>query len=208
MSRKIVGIIKSMYVNTRAKYKLGEMETDWVRSERGVRQGCILSPTLFSIYTEELAARIRRRNVGVNIGREKICLLLYADDVVVMSESGEELQDVLNMVNEYGNDFGVRFNQEKSNMIVNESEEDRDKVWKIGRKELRKTNEYKYLGMWISLNGYEQMKNEKVSLVNKWMGRLGSAARMRACRFEVVREIWKSVAVPSVMYGMEIYALE
>ena len=60
MTDKYVRIIKSMYVNTRAKYRLGDVETDWVRSVRGVRHGCILSPLLFNLYTEEMAARLRR----------------------------------------------------------------------------------------------------------------------------------------------------
>ena len=40
MSAKITIIVRSMYVDTRAKYRLGDIETDWVKSERGVRQGC------------------------------------------------------------------------------------------------------------------------------------------------------------------------
>ena len=55
LSEKIVKIVKStMYVETKARYKLRNIEPDWVKSERGVRQGCILSPILFSMYTEEL----------------------------------------------------------------------------------------------------------------------------------------------------------
>ena len=48
MSGKVVNIIRSMYVNTRGKYTLGEIETEWVTSRKGVRQGCILSPLLFA----------------------------------------------------------------------------------------------------------------------------------------------------------------
>ena len=83
---KITNIVRSMYVDTRAKYRLGDIKTDWVKSERGVRQRCILSPTLFSLYTEELAARMRL-NAGVRVGNDRIGVLLYVDDVVVMSES-------------------------------------------------------------------------------------------------------------------------
>ena len=43
-----------------------------------------MSPTLFSL--EELAVRMRRINAGVKVGTDKLGLLLYADDVVVMSE--------------------------------------------------------------------------------------------------------------------------
>ena len=205
LSEKIVRIIKSMYVNTRAKYNLGTIETGWVRSKRGVRQGCILSPTLFSLYTEELAARLRRKNVGVRVGENKICVLLYADDVVVMSESAEELQELLDVVSEYGNDFGVNFSSEKSQvMVVNGTDEERNRLWMIGNSELKQANEYKYLGVWMSPRGCERTKNEKISLVNQWVGRLGSIARTRACKYDVLREVWKTIAVPSVMYGMEV----
>ena len=132
LSQKIVNIIRSIYVDTKARYRLGNIETDWVKSERGVRQGCILSPILFSMYTEELAARLGRMNAGVNIGRDKVCMLLYADDVVVMSESAEELKSLLDVVYEYGRDFGVNFSCEKSKiMIVNRSEDERDAIWRL-----------------------------------------------------------------------------
>ena len=89
-----MNIIRSLYRDTRAKCTLGNLETDWVRSRRGVRQGCILSPLLFSIYTEELAARIRGSGMGIEIGieggiRQKVGILLYADDIVLLAKRRE-----------------------------------------------------------------------------------------------------------------------
>ncbi|MPC23223.1 hypothetical protein E2C01_016262 [Portunus trituberculatus] len=71
---------------------------------------------------------------------------------------------------------------------------------------MNQAREYKYLGMWVSPSGCEKTKNEKLGLVNQWLGRLGSAARMRASKDDVLREVWKSVAVPSIMYGMDAIA--
>ena len=45
-------------------------------------------------------------------------MLLYADDVDVMSESAEELQSLLNVVDEYGSDFRVNFSCEKSKVMI------------------------------------------------------------------------------------------
>ena len=205
LSEKIVKIIRSMYEDTKAIYRLGTLETDWVRSERGVRQGCILSPTLFSLYTEELAVRIRRMNAGVKVGDDKSSILLYADDVVVMSETAEELQRLLDVVGEYGRDFCVRFSSEKSKvMIVNRSVNEENMTWRLGDNELEQTTEYKYLGVWLSAKGCEKAKNEKISTANQWVGRLGSVARMRASKYDVLREVWKTVAVPNIMYSMDV----
>ena len=115
-----------------------------------IRQRCILSPILFSMYTEGLLDRLRRMNAGVSVGRDKVCMLLYADDVVVMTESAKELQSLLDVVNEYGRDFGVNFSCKKSKvMIVNRSEDERDATWRLEVKELQQVCEYKYLGIWM-----------------------------------------------------------
>ena len=162
MSEKIVNIIKSMYVNTRGKYALGELETDWVKSVKGVRQGCILSPLLFGLYTEELSVRVNKCNKGVRVGDSRLNVLLYADDIVVMSESSEDLQDVLNVVAGYGNDFHVSFSDEKSEvLIVNGLAHEGENGWMLGEKKLKRTKEYKYLGMWINEDGSGKEMREK-----------------------------------------------
>ena len=88
---KIYNIINSMYRNTKSKFTFGEIESDWVKVERGVRQGCVLSPLLFSIYTEELAARVRDSGLGIRVKDDRLGILLYADDVVILAEN-EEMQ--------------------------------------------------------------------------------------------------------------------
>ncbi|KAF2350125.1 Reverse transcriptase domain [Trinorchestia longiramus] len=89
-SEKIVNIVKSLYENTCAVYRLGNLVTGQVRSVRGVRQGCTLSPLLFGLYTEELAVRLRMSGFGLKVGEEKLSCLLYADDIAVVSESEQE----------------------------------------------------------------------------------------------------------------------
>ena len=56
---KVVMIISSMHAESKAKYVLGDIVTDWVYSKKSVRQGCIMSPLLFSLCTEELILKIK-----------------------------------------------------------------------------------------------------------------------------------------------------
>jgi hypothetical protein len=46
---------------------------------------------LLSLYTEDMAARLRKMDVGVCVGDERLNMLLYADVAVIMSENGVEV---------------------------------------------------------------------------------------------------------------------
>ena len=67
------------------------------RIEKGVHQGCLLSPCLFNLYAEHIMrnAGLDELQVGIKIGRRSINNLRYADDTTLMAESEEELKSVL-----------------------------------------------------------------------------------------------------------------
>ena len=143
--------------------------------------------------------------MGICVGADRLGCLLYADDIVIMSECGEELQRMLDVVTGYGRDFNVKFSSEKSQvLVINGGENDVERKWKLDGKDISRTNEYKYLGCVLNMNGCEKAKNEKLFRAQQWYGRLGSVARFRANRYECLRGIWKSMAVPSIMYGMNV----
>ena len=52
--------------------------------------------------------RVRRVGSGIQIGDEKLSILMYADDIVIMTESREDMQECLNAVETYANDFKVK----------------------------------------------------------------------------------------------------
>ena len=67
--------------------------------------------------------------------------LLYADDIVIMSECGEELQRMLDVVSGYGRDFNVKFSSEKSQvLVINGGEDDVERKWKLEEKDICHTN--------------------------------------------------------------------
>ena len=62
------------------------MTTEWFGTLQGVRQGDNLSPTLFSIYLNDLAKETKDMGPGVSLDDINISILLYADDIVLISE--------------------------------------------------------------------------------------------------------------------------
>ena len=77
----------------RVENKLGE----WVPIQRGVRQGCVLSSDLFSLYSEKIMSTVHDLD-GVHIGDMNIHSLRYADDTALIADSSEKLQKILDRV--------------------------------------------------------------------------------------------------------------
>ena len=68
--------------------------TDWFRIEKGVQQGCLLSPCLFNLQAEHIMrnAGLDELQAGIKIGRRRINNLRYADDTILMAESEQKLK--------------------------------------------------------------------------------------------------------------------
>ena len=77
------------------------MNTEWFQTLYGVRQGDNLSPTLFNIYINDLAEELKSMNLGIKMGELHICILLYADDIVLVSEHEQNLQRMLSHVHKW-----------------------------------------------------------------------------------------------------------
>ena len=69
---------------------------------QGVRQSDNLSPTLFSIYHNNLAIELKDLNLGITLGDMHICILIYEDDIVLVSENEQNLQTMVDRVYIYG----------------------------------------------------------------------------------------------------------
>ena len=59
VDRKVVKVIRKLYEDNEVRYTLGDIGTGWLRNNIGIWQGCVISPTLFNLYIEELIVRIR-----------------------------------------------------------------------------------------------------------------------------------------------------
>ena len=84
--------IKKLYNETQNCIRVYSMYTRWFPSLYGVRQGDCLSPTLFSIFLNDLTLMINEANLGISISGRNIGILLYADDIVLLAENELNLQ--------------------------------------------------------------------------------------------------------------------
>lgn len=65
----------------------------------GVRQGCILSPLLFNLYSEQIFKEaLEELDAGILVNGERLNNLRYADDTVAFADSPEALQKIMDRV--------------------------------------------------------------------------------------------------------------
>ena len=90
-------LLRNLYASQEATVRTGHGTTDWLQIEKGVRQGCILSPYLFNLYSEYIMrnAGLEEAQAGIKIVGRNINNLRYADDTTLVAESEEELKSLL-----------------------------------------------------------------------------------------------------------------
>ena len=86
-----IRLITNLYWGQRAVVKGGDDERKWIKVEREVRQGCVLSPDLFSLYSQLVINEMLDMEV-VNVGGLSINNIRYADNTVLIVETADKLQ--------------------------------------------------------------------------------------------------------------------
>ena len=87
-----------MYTDPMSCVQINGYLGKWFKVKSGVRQGDSLSPTLFSIFINDLAQSMRDVEGGVMIQNEMLSLLMYADDIVLLSENTPKAQCQLDVM--------------------------------------------------------------------------------------------------------------
>ncbi len=116
---KMLNVIKSMYNNVKTRVKYNNQLSDEFPCVLGVRQGECLSPFLFAMYINDLEDELCNKGLdGIDIGMIKLFLLLYADDIIIFSESAEGLQNGLNILFDYCQKWKLIVNTDKTKIMI------------------------------------------------------------------------------------------
>ena len=113
-------LLRNLYAVQEATVRTRHGIMNWLKIEKGVCQGCILSPCLFNFYAEYIKrnAGLDEAQAGIKIVGRNINNPRYADDTTLMVESEEELKSLLMRVKEESETAGLKLNIEKTKIMT------------------------------------------------------------------------------------------
>lgn len=117
---KDIRLIINLYWNQKAEIRVNNSSTtEQFEIKKGVRQGCILSPMLFNLYSERaFMEAVLDSPIGIKINGIPVNNIRYADDTAVLADNANDLQTLLNQVNEASERLGLRINISKTKVMV------------------------------------------------------------------------------------------
>ena len=140
----IVRLIQALYTDQEANIRWNGSHTDSFKIGKGVRQGCILSPQLFSTYTEQIMRESNVNEYGIKVGGRKIPNLRYADDTALCTNNHEEATRFINELNKAGEEKSFKLKAKKTKYIHISETDSEDLI--IDADKIERVDHFKYLG--------------------------------------------------------------
>ena len=111
-------LLRSLYASQEGTVRTLQRTIDWLKIEKGVWQGCLLSPCLFNLHAEHIMrnAGLDEWQAGIKIGGRNINNIRCADDTTLMTEREEELKSFLMKMKEESERAGLRLNKKSAIM--------------------------------------------------------------------------------------------
>ena len=124
-------LLRNLYAGQQATVRTLYGSTDWLKIEKGVQLGCLLSPCLFNLSAEHIRgnARLDELQAGIKVAGRNISNLRYADDTALVAESKEELKSLLMRVKEESEKASLKLSIKKTKIMASRNAT-QGKKWK------------------------------------------------------------------------------
>ena len=179
-------------------------------SERGVKQGDVLSPLLFNFFINDIVIHLNQPNLDpVVIDNSSINILLYADDIVLLSESQPGLQNCLDNLHSYCESWKLEVNTNKSKVLVfNSNGKTFNNAFNYNNTNIETVAEYNYLGITMKYNGFFNAAIDVlVDKARKAYFKIKKTIGLNnPCR--LLEKLFDSLVSPILLYCSEIWGID
>ena len=207
---KFMNSLYSLYSNVQACVKVNDRYTNWFQVSCGLKQGCILSPLLFSMYINDLASDLEQLNMGIRIGGQQVAIMMYADDIVLLSSSPEGLQHMADRLYSWCSTWKLQVNLDKTKIMHVRPGPKSNRtsfLFKYGQQDISITDKYVYLGMlFTELLDMQQTCKSISQSANRALGLLIAKSKaIGGMPFETFSKLYDSLVQPIIDYSAGIW---
>ena len=201
--------LKAMYCGDSVRCTINGVTTASVFLQRGLRQGCSLSPMLFALYIVDIGADLMASQEGFLIGDVFVSGLLFADDIVLLARSAEGLKRLFGVVKRRCDELLLEVNTGDGKTEVVSPGDD---LWEIfdgdGNVELslRQVVEYSYLGLETSssiLRTTLAKQSKCLKIAKKYKFACLHIGRSGPDVVDMALATWNQIAIPSILFGCD-----
>ena len=212
VSSKFVNLIKDMYSKLLVSINVLDGLSIPFKSHIGLKQGCNLSPILFNIFINDLVDMIGYDNMDSPfLGPKQVSCLLYADDLILISESKEGLQKSIDKLSQFTKEWFLEVNIKKTKCMVFAKGRPNKipPIWKLNGKPMEVCDSYCYLGVTFTRSGSlkpaAQILNEKA--VGAMFSLIRNTNKHGACSIDIMMELFDKMIVPIALYNCEVWGV-
>ena len=208
--RHLVSLIASLYNDQKATIRWNNQNCKFFNITKGVRQGCILSPHLFSIYTEHIMREADIEDMGVNIGGRNLSNLRYADDTGLLADNITGARRILYRVDRVGKAAGLDLNSKKTKVmhVAGKYNTRQDQIM-LNQVPLENVKDFRYLGSVKTHDGTcsKDIKT-RIGMAKNSMVQLNNIWKDRSITADLKLKLLKCLVWPVMLYGCEAWTMK
>ena len=181
--------------------------TDSFSSNIGVRQGDNLNPNLLKLFINDLPEIFDQTCNPATLNSLKLNCLLYADDIVLLSETAEGLQNSLDKLSRYCKKWGMEINTDKTKSLVfNSTGRLFPVTFMIDNQLINKVKQYRYLGVMFNASGsFSDAKEELYKRGLKALFKMYKCFEGHKPKIKTLLHVFDHPVKPILTYGSEVW---
>ena len=209
---KLLNVLKAMYGNVRYCVRTLEGRTEAFESTMGLKQGCKISPIMFSYLINVLAKEVSencKHSIQLSPNTPPVSCLLFADDVALLADSPVGLQNQIDQLKCAADKLGLIINTDKSKVVVYRMGGHLSKYekWSVGGIPLQVVSEYRYLGNILSTKLCTNVTQKDIAHRAKVAIILLIKALRKVSHVtpQIFYKLFDAQIMPILLYGSEVW---
>ena len=195
--------LEQLYAKSTSKVRVGAKFSEKFPCSVGVTEGCVLSPSLFNVFLEEIVSRtVKELTGGVCVQGLLVNNLRFADDIALITDESNELKLLTNRLNTESTRFRVENSAEKSKTLA-VGKTLRTPV-KLSLKELEQVKQFKYWACSMPDSGRSTNKGKiRAVMAMSSLAKTEKSWKGQTISFRVKLRLLRSIVISVLLYGCE-----